>query len=103
VARGIFGNVLKTKGLLGILVNYRLILDKNRGLFAKWHGIFGFDLFSNGKRRELGTWFVHHGQCWSTVDRGQGLGSGSPGLGLEAALGHGGLSRRLPREGGEVV
>jgi hypothetical protein len=39
VARGIFGNITKTRGLLRIFVDYRLILDKNMGLFAKWHGI----------------------------------------------------------------
>jgi hypothetical protein len=49
VARGIFGNVSKTRGLLRIFVDCRLKLDKNRGLFAKWHGIFGFKSFSNGK------------------------------------------------------
>jgi hypothetical protein len=42
VARGIFGNISKTKGLLRIFVNYWLILDKNRGLFAKWHGIISW-------------------------------------------------------------
>jgi hypothetical protein len=30
-------------------VDYGLIFDKNRGLFAKWHGIIVFKLFSNGK------------------------------------------------------
>jgi hypothetical protein len=48
VARGIFGNVSKTRGLLRIFVDCGLILDKNWGLFAKWHGIFGFELLSNG-------------------------------------------------------
>jgi hypothetical protein len=58
VARGIFENVSKTRGLLRIFVNYGLILNKNRGLFAKWHGIFGFELFSNGKMRRLGPWWM---------------------------------------------
>jgi hypothetical protein len=50
VARGIFGNISETRGLLGIFGDRGLILDKNRGLFAKWHGIIGFELFSNGKK-----------------------------------------------------
>jgi hypothetical protein len=70
VARGIFGNISKTRGLLRIFVDYQLILDKNRGLFAKWHGIIGFELFSNGKRRGLGPRFVDHGWRWSIVDCG---------------------------------
>jgi hypothetical protein len=90
VARGIFGNVSKTRCLLRIFVDCGLILDKNRGIFAKWHGIFDFKLFSNGKRCGLGPWFVDHGR-WSTVDREQGLGGGLPELGLAAAPGHGGL------------
>jgi hypothetical protein len=53
-ARGIFGNISKIRGLLGIFVDYGLILDKNRGLFAKWHEIICFKLFSNGKRCGLG-------------------------------------------------
>jgi hypothetical protein len=50
VARGIFGNISETRVLLGIFWDRGLILDKNRGLFAKWHGIIGFELFSNGKK-----------------------------------------------------
>jgi hypothetical protein len=42
VARGIFGNISKTRGLLRIFVDCGLILDKNRGLFAKWHEIIGW-------------------------------------------------------------
>jgi hypothetical protein len=38
VARGIFGNILKTRGLLRIFVDYRLITKKLRGFFAKWRG-----------------------------------------------------------------
>jgi hypothetical protein len=49
VARGIFGNVSKTRSLPIIFVDCRLILEKNRGLFTKWHRIFDFKLFSNGK------------------------------------------------------
>jgi hypothetical protein len=91
VARGLFRNVSKTRGLLRIFVDCGLILDKIRGLFAKRHGIFGFELFSNGKRRGLGPWFMDHGRRWSPVDRRQGLGGGSPELGLAAAPGHDGL------------
>jgi hypothetical protein len=100
---GIFGNVSKTRGLLGIFVNRGLILNKNRGLFAKWHGIFGSELFSNGKMRRLGPWFVDHGRRWSTVDGRWGLGGGSPELGLAAFSGHGGLPLGWPREGGETT
>jgi hypothetical protein len=60
VARGIFGNISKTRGLLRIFVDCGLILDKNRGLFAKWHGIIGFELFSNVKRHGLSPRFVDH-------------------------------------------
>jgi hypothetical protein len=74
VARGIFGNISKIRGPLIIFVDCGLILDKNRGLFAKCHGIIGFKLFYNGKRRGLGPRFVDHGPRWSTVDHGQGLG-----------------------------
>jgi hypothetical protein len=73
-----FLNISKTKGLLRIFVYCGLILDKNRVLFAKWHGIISFELFSNGKRHGLGPWFVDHGRRWSTVDHRQGLGGGSP-------------------------
>jgi hypothetical protein len=72
-------------------VDYGLILKKNRRLFAKWHGIMGFELFSNGKRRGLGPRLMDHGQCRSTVDRGQGLCDGSPKLGLMANPSHDGL------------
>jgi hypothetical protein len=103
VARGIFGNISKTRGLLKNFVDCGLILDKNRGLFAKWHGIISFELFSNGKRRGLGPRFVDHGRCCSTVDRGQGRVGGSPKLGLAAAPGHDGLPRGWPRKGGEAA
>jgi hypothetical protein len=103
VARGIFGNISKTRGLLGIFVDSGLILEKNMGLFAKWHGIIDFELFSNGKRRGLGPRFLYHGRRWSTVDHGQGLGSVSPELSLAAALGHGGLPLGWPCEGGEAA
>jgi hypothetical protein len=36
-----FGNISKTRGLFKIFVGCGLILDKNRDLFAKWHGIIG--------------------------------------------------------------
>jgi hypothetical protein len=38
VARGIFGNILKTRGLLGIFVDCDLITEKTRGLFANFSG-----------------------------------------------------------------
>jgi hypothetical protein len=84
-------------------VHCGLILDKNRGLFAKWHGIFGFKLFLNGKRHGLSPWFMDHGRRWSTVDHRQGLGGGSLELSLAAALGHDGLPRGWPREGGDAA
>jgi hypothetical protein len=36
VARGIFGNISKTRGLLRILVDCGLITKKSGGFFAKW-------------------------------------------------------------------
>jgi hypothetical protein len=84
-------------------VDCGLILDKKSGLYAKWHGIIGFKLFSNGKRRGLSPWFMDHGRRWSMVDRGQGLGGSSSELGLAAALGHDGLPHGWPREGGEAA
>jgi hypothetical protein len=84
-------------------VDCRLILNKNSGLFAKWHGIIGFELFSNGKRHGLGPWLMDNGRCWSMVDRGQGLGGGSTELDLAAAPGHDGLPRGSQREEGNVV
>jgi hypothetical protein len=44
VPRGIFGNILKTRGLHGNFGDYGLITKKPRGLFAKFAGyvIFGF-------------------------------------------------------------
>jgi hypothetical protein len=38
VARGIFGNILKIRGLLRIFMNYGLITKKPRGLFANFLG-----------------------------------------------------------------
>jgi hypothetical protein len=38
VARSIFGNISKTRGLLGISVDYSLITKKPRGLFANLPG-----------------------------------------------------------------
>jgi hypothetical protein len=38
VARGIFGNISKTRGLLRIFVDYGLITKKLRGLFANFLG-----------------------------------------------------------------
>jgi hypothetical protein len=42
VARGIFGNIPKSRGLLGNFGDYNLICGKCRGLFAKSAGIFGW-------------------------------------------------------------
>jgi hypothetical protein len=30
-------------------VDCRLILDKNMGLFARWHGIISFDILEEGR------------------------------------------------------
>jgi hypothetical protein len=49
--------------------------------------------FSIGKYGVLGPWLMDHGQCRSMVDRGQGIGGGSPELGLAATTGHDGLPR----------
>jgi hypothetical protein len=38
VARGIFGNISKTRGLLRIFVDYGLITKKPRWFFAMWRG-----------------------------------------------------------------
>jgi hypothetical protein len=38
VTRDIFGNILKTRALLGIFVDYGLITTKLRGLDANFHG-----------------------------------------------------------------
>jgi hypothetical protein len=38
VARGIFGNISKTRGLLRILVDCGLITKKPKGLFANFLG-----------------------------------------------------------------
>jgi hypothetical protein len=38
VARGIFGNILKTRGLHGNFGDYSLITKKPRGPFAKFSG-----------------------------------------------------------------
>jgi hypothetical protein len=38
VARGIFGNILKTRGLLRIFMDCGLIINKPRGLFANFLG-----------------------------------------------------------------
>jgi hypothetical protein len=38
VARGIFGNTLKTRGLLRIFVDYGLTTKKPSGFIAKWRG-----------------------------------------------------------------
>jgi hypothetical protein len=84
-------------------VDCGLILDKNKGPFAKWRGIIGFELFSNGKRRGLSPRFVDHGRCRSTVDQGQGLSGGLPELSLTAAPGHGGLPRGWQREEGDAA
>jgi hypothetical protein len=94
VARSIFGNISKTRGLLGISVDYSLITKKPRGLFANLPG-FGFQIYfsmeklrwtqsmahgtSAGRGRR---WTDHHGQPWS-----------SPELGLAAAPSHGCLPR----------
>jgi hypothetical protein len=59
---------LKIQGSSWKFVDCVLILDKNRGLFAKWHQIIGFELFSNEKRRGLGPQLKHHGRHQSTVD-----------------------------------
>jgi hypothetical protein len=37
--------------------------------------IFGFELFSNGKRCELGPWPMDHGSSQFTVDQGYGHGT----------------------------
>jgi hypothetical protein len=44
----------KIRGSSWNFVDCELILNKNRGLFAKWGGFLDSDLFSNGKRRGLG-------------------------------------------------
>jgi hypothetical protein len=38
VARGFFGNISKTRGLLGNFGDCGLIIKKPRGLFAKFSG-----------------------------------------------------------------
>jgi hypothetical protein len=38
VPRGIFGNILKTRGLLRIFVDCGLITKKSRGLFTNFSG-----------------------------------------------------------------
>jgi hypothetical protein len=80
VARGIFRNISKARGLLRIFVNCGLILDNNMGLFAKWHGIIGLELFYNGKRRGLGPRFVDHRRLAARVAtrRGRGGMTGEP-------------------------
>jgi hypothetical protein len=74
-------------------VDHSLILDKCRGLSAKWWGFLDSDLFLKGKR----TWTQSraHGprRRRSMVDQGQGLDGGSPELSLAAALVHGGSPR----------
>jgi hypothetical protein len=40
----------KIRGSSWNFVDCGLILNTNRGLFAKWHGIIGFELFSKGKK-----------------------------------------------------
>jgi hypothetical protein len=72
MARDIYGNIFKNPRVFLEISGLWLILDKNRGLFAKWQRIIGLKLFSNGKRRGLGPRIVDHGQRRSTVDRGQG-------------------------------
>jgi hypothetical protein len=44
--------------------------------------------------------FVDCGRRWSTVDRGQGLGGGSPELGLATAPGHSGSPAVVQRKEG---
>jgi hypothetical protein len=93
----------KIQGSSWKFVDHRLILNRNMGFFAKWHGIIGFELFSNGKGRGLGPRFVDHVRRQSTVDQGQGLDSGSLELGLAAALGHGSLPRGRQCEEGDAA
>jgi hypothetical protein len=55
-------------------VDYGIIVEKDRGLNEKVAGIFCFELFSNGKRRELGPWPMNRSTGQFTVDQGHGLG-----------------------------
>jgi hypothetical protein len=100
VARGIFGNILKTRGLLRIFMDCGLISQKGEGLTTKSAGIFQRGIFFNGKYDRLGPPFVDRARCRSTVDRGQGLGGGSPELSLVAAPGHDGSPTVAQRKEG---
>jgi hypothetical protein len=72
VARAIFGNVFENQGSSWKFVDYGIIVEKDRGLNKKVAGIFGFKLFSNGKRRELGPWLMDHGSGQFTMDQRHG-------------------------------
>jgi hypothetical protein len=80
-----------------------LILNKYRGLSAKWRGIISFELLSNGISRGLGQWLVDHGRRRPTLDRGRYWPRSSPDLGPAAASGHGGLPRGWQREEDDAV
>jgi hypothetical protein len=70
VDRGIFGNILKTIGLLRIFVDYSLISQKGEGLTAKLVGIFQHGIFFQWEiqwtRSTIrGPWAVPvHGGSW---------------------------------------
>jgi hypothetical protein len=49
VSRGIFENILKTRGLLGNFGDCSLICGKCRGLFTKLAGIFGWGIIFQKK------------------------------------------------------
>jgi hypothetical protein len=55
-------------------VDRRIIMERDRGLNEKVTRIFGLELFSNGKRCELGPWIMDHGFGRFPMDPGHGHG-----------------------------
>jgi hypothetical protein len=61
VARARSRNIFENQGSSLKFVDSRIIVEKDRGLNEKLAGLFGLELFSNGKRRELGPWLMDRG------------------------------------------
>jgi hypothetical protein len=74
VARARSRNIFENQGSSSKFVDSRIIVEKDRGLNEKLAGLFGLELFSNGKRRELGPWLMDRGSGRFTVDQGHGHG-----------------------------
>jgi hypothetical protein len=102
-AKDSFGIIFQKPGVSVQNLDRGLILEKPRGFFAKLLGIIDFGIiFVRKKSWTRSTGRAPH-PASVQVDRGQGLGGGSPELSLAAAPGHGSLPRGWPRKAGEAA